>query len=142
MLYIAADHRGYHLKEKIKAWLAEWGKEFEDFGAQTMNLEDDYPDFARAVAEKIAGSGGQGILVCGSGVGMDISANRFKGVRCGLAVSPDQVQAARRDDDINILAIAADFMSEKEIKTAIKAFFDTEFSGIERYRRRISNIDA
>jgi len=142
MIYLAADHRGFELKERIKVWLKEWGIESEDLGNDHLDPGDDYPDFARLVAQKInQEEGGRGIIICASGVGADIVANRYPKVRCGLGFSALQVTEARQDDDINCLAIASDFTDEEEVKEIIKTFLGTKFSNEERYLRRIGKIE-
>ncbi|MCL5090669.1 MAG: RpiB/LacA/LacB family sugar-phosphate isomerase, partial [Patescibacteria group bacterium] len=103
MIYLGADHRGYELKEKVKRWLKGWGYEFEDLGNDHLDTEDDYPDFAVKVGKKLKKAGNFGILVCGSGVGMDIAANRFPWVFCGFACTQQQVRIAKRDDNLNCL---------------------------------------
>ncbi len=140
MIYLAADHRGFELKEKIKSWLLEWNLEFEDLGNDQPDPEDDYPDFARKVAEKLGEIGDKGIVVCGSGVGMDICVNRFPKARCGLGYALGQTKAARNDDDINCLALAADFLDEEVAKEIIDVFLTTEFSKEEKKIRRIAKL--
>lgn len=141
MIYIGADHRGYALKEKIKSWLLEWGYEFEDEGAHSLNPDDDFPDFAEPVARKvIANPGSKGILLCGSDVGVTIAANKIKGIRAGGATIPDQVKAAVYDDDINVLTMGADYMGEKQAQEIVKIFLETQFSKGERFIRRINKI--
>ena len=133
---------GFELKEKVKHWLREWRYEFEDLGNEKLDSEDDYPDFAVKVAKKVMkGKGAMGILLCGAGVVMDIVANRFEGVFCGLGFSGQQIRLAKRDDNINCLALPADFVSEEEAKGIVRVFLETQFSGGERYRRRIDKIE-
>lgn len=141
MIYLGADHRGYELKEKIKVWLKNWGYQFEDLGNDRLNLEDDFPDFALKVAKKLKKKGDFGIMACGSGVGMDIVANRFPGVLCGLGCSQQQIRIAKRDDNINCLSLPADFLSEEEAKGIINIFLETQFSGGEKYLRRLEKIE-
>ena len=140
MIYIGADHRGYNLKEKIKNWLSERGFDYEDVGAFGLNENDDFTDFAKKVAEKI-GDSDKGIVICGSGVGVDEVANKFKGVRSGLAINEEQIRVARNDDNINVLALAADYTSEEDAKKIVSVFLETEFSGEEKHARRIKEID-
>lgn len=135
------------MKEELKPWLIQQGHEVVDVGASLLTLGDDYMDYARRVAdsvstEKLQEQGGRGVLICGSGVGMDIVANRFTGIRCGLALSVDQVKAARHEDDINVLALAADYTDVTAAKEMVKVFLETEFSGEERYRRRIQKLNS
>jgi len=141
MVYLGADHRGFELKEKIKGWLRNWGYQFEDLGNNRLDLEDDFPDFALKVAEKLKKKGDFGIMACGSGVGMDIVANRFPGVLCGLGCSQQQIRIAKRDDNINCLSLPADFLSEEEAKGIINIFLETQFSGGEKYLRRLEKIE-
>jgi len=141
-VYLGADHRGYQLKERIKKILSVLGYSTEDFGNDRLDPEDDYPDFAIKVGKKLSKNPkDRGILVCGSGVGVDIVANRFPFVRCGLSFSRQQVRLARRDDDINCLALASDFVSEDEIRGIVENFMETTFSGDDKYLRRIKKID-
>ena len=140
MIYIGADHRGFELKEHLKEFFDELGFDYEDMGAAEYNQTDDYPEFAKAVAEHILHPDDRGIVICGSGVGVDEVANKIAGVRCGLAINKDQIKSARHDDDINCLALAADHTNEEMAKEIVKIFLDTEFSGEERYKRRIHEI--
>ena len=140
-IYLGADHRGYKLKEAVARFLFEKGYSFEDMGADSYKENDDYPFFAEKVASVVAyESENRGILICGSGVGMNIVANKFDNVRCGQGINRDQVKSARRDDDINILSLAADFVGEKEALEMVEAFLRTDFSGEERHKRRIEEI--
>ena len=140
MIYIGADHRGFELKEKLKDFFDELGYDYEDMGALEHNPNDDYPEFAKKVAEHILHPDDRGIVICGSGVGVDEVANKIPGVRCGLAMNKDQIKAARHDDDINVLALAADFTSEDDTKEIVKIFLDTDFADEDRYKRRIQQI--
>lgn len=140
MLYIGADHGGFKLKEKIKSWLIEMMIDYQDVGAFEFVEDDDFVDFAKEVVAGIKNPEDRGILICKSGVGMDIVANRSGHIRCGLAVSADQIEAARRDDDINVLALAADFMDEFSARQVVEGFIKTEFSSEERRTRRLDKI--
>lgn len=140
MIYLAADHRGFELKEKIKRWLKSKGREFVDLGNEALDTEDDYPDFAIKLVKKIK-KDDLGILLCGSGVGMDIIANRFSHIRCGLGFTPQQVRIAKRDDNINCLAIPADFSTEVEARSIVEMFLETQFAGTEKYIRRIEKVE-
>jgi ribose 5-phosphate isomerase B len=141
-IYIAADHRGFSLKEKLGAYLKERGYEVEDLGALEHNKEDDYPDFAKLVSEKVAlNPGSRGILICGSGIGIAIAANKHKGIRAGTVMKPEQARAAVNDEDLNVLALSADYSTEEEAKEIVKAFLGTKFSGAERHKRRLQKIE-
>jgi len=145
-IYLGADHRGFALKEKLKQMLVGEGYDVVDCGAKALVADDDYPDFARAVAEAVGknpadGTGGDfGILVCGSGFGMDIAANKFPSIRAALPSSPDQVYQARHDDDANVLALAADFTDDATAQKIVNTFLSTPFAKDERYRRRLDKI--
>lgn len=143
MIYLGADHRGYKLKEKLKDYLSALEYEYEDMGAFKHDEDDDYPDFAKPVAEKVAEDpeNNRGILLCGSGIGMDIVANRYKGVRCALVSTVDLAEHARRNDSCNALSLPADILEEKKMKKMVKTFLETEFSGEERHARRLKKIE-
>src|SRR3990167_2156290 len=105
-IYLGADHRGFQLKEELKQFL-ETNYDVEDCGAFEKIESDDYTDFAIKVAEKVSSNeGSRGIVICGSGVGVDITANKFPKIRCGLGINREQIKAARNDDDVNVLALA------------------------------------
>lgn len=142
MIYLGADHRGFSLKEKVAKWLFELGYEFEDMGAQSLDLNDDYTKYAEEVGSLVSKQkGSRGILICGSGAGVEITANKFDGVRASLGKSPDQVAAGRRDDNTNILVLAADFTQESEAKEMLKAFLETKFDGKTRHKKRLREIE-
>lgn len=140
-IYLGADHRGFKLKEKIKAWLGEKRYDFQDLGAYDLNSDDDYTVYAEKVAS-IVGKNPKvmGILVCGSGVGVDVVANKFDGVRSSIGKNSDQVKAGRNDDDMNILVLAADYTKEDEAKNMVDVFLKTKFAGKSRFVRRIGEI--
>lgn len=142
VIYVGADHRGFKLKERIKDFLHGEGYTAVDVGNKVYDKDDDYPDFAIALAKEISADSenGRGILICGSGAGVDFTADKFKGVRSVLAFSADQIYAARNDDDVNVLSLAADFLSEDDALKIVKAFLVTPFRGEERQRRRLKKI--
>ncbi len=141
-VFIGADHRGFHLKERLKPWITELGYEVNDVGATALHPEDDYTDFASTVALRVAeNSEHRGIVICGSGVGVDVVANKIDGARCGYGASGKEIESARRDDDINILAIGADYVDEETVKQMIKTFLQTAFIKEERFVRRIDKIE-
>ena len=145
-IFLGSDHRGYELKEKIFQWLVDSGYLVEDFGAYEYIKNDDYTQYAQKVASVISGKdrkkekGERGILLCGSGVGVNIVANKFDGVRSSIGKSSEQVKAGRRDDDMNVLVIAADYTSEGEAKKMVKAFLETKFSGKKHHKKRLNDI--
>jgi ribose 5-phosphate isomerase B len=140
-IYLGADHRGFELKEKVFHWLADDGYHVEDHGAYEYDKGDDYTTYASKVASQVADNkNSRGILFCGSGVGVDVVANKFDGVRSSIGINPEQVKAGRRDDNMNILVIAADFVNEDEMKTMIKTFLETDYEKAERRERRLGDI--
>lgn len=140
-IYIGADHRGFLLKDKLRAWLTDKQVDLTDCGAEVLVPGDDYVDIASIVAERVAtDSRSRGILLCGSGSGVCIAANKRSGIRAAVGWRSDQVAASRNDDDINILVLPADYISEKEAQDLINAFLTTEFTPEDRYIRRIAKI--
>jgi len=140
-IFIGADHRGYEMKEKIAQWLFEMEHVYHDLGADKLDPTDDYTKFAEEVASLVAATeGSRGVLLCGSGVGVDVVANKFDGIRSSIGKSVLQVEAGRRDDDMNVLVIAADYTTEKEAKAMLIAFLETKFSGNARYEKRLEEI--
>ena len=137
---LGTDHGGFQLKEEIKNWLMQNDHNVKDVGALSLELGDDYVDYANK-AVKEAGSEDKIILFCRNGFGMCITANRFAGVRCGIAFEEEAVRRGRIDDDINCLSIPADYIKGEDVKKMIEIFLKTEFSGKERYKRRIVKID-
>jgi len=138
-IVIGADHAGFEDKEKIKQQLDELGVEYEDVGTNSAESVD-YPIYAGKVAEKVSkGDFEQGILVCGSGNGMQIAANKFRGVRAALAWSAETARLARQHNDANVLSVPARMISPEEVSKIIKSWLDTEFEG-GRHKRRIEEI--
>ena len=137
---IAADHAGYEEKEKVKKTLDELGIKYEDFG--TVSTESvDYPDYAKKVGESVASGGSdQGILVCGSGTGMAIAANKVPGVRAAVAWNEEIARLAREHNDANVLSLAARFTSPEENDKIIRAWFGAQFGG-GRHQRRVEKIN-
>lgn len=142
IIYIGADHRGFKLKEFLKRNLEESGYEVVDLGNNQYDENDDYVDFAAAVAFKVSldYENSRGILICGSGVGMDIVANKFINVRSVLAFLPDQAFDSRNDDDTNILCLPADFISNDQALKIVYTWLQTPFSDEDRFIRRLEKI--
>jgi len=138
---LASDHAGYAEKERLKGLLGEIGVEFDDLG--TMSEESvDYPDYARKVAEEVAaGKVDQGLLVCGSGTGMAITANKVPGVRAAVAWSEEIARLARQHNDANVLALGSRTTPPGEIPNIIRAWFETAFEG-GRHAQRVQKISA
>lgn len=141
-IFIGADHGGFELKEKIAQWLFEMEHAYQDLGADKLDPKDDYPKYAEEVASLVAqNEGARGVLLCRSGVGVDVVANKFDGIRASIGKNVLQVEAGRRDDDMNILVIAADFTSEKEAKAMLIAFLETKYENLARHERRLEEIE-
>lgn len=136
---IAADHGGYTLKEEIKKYLESAGIEYTDFGCHSEESVD-YPDFALPVAEKVAaGEFDRGILICGTGIGMSIAANKVKGVRCALVHDCFTAKATREHNDSNVLAMGARVIGPGLALEIAKIWLGTEFEG-GRHLRRIEKL--
>ncbi len=136
---IAADHAGFDGKELIKQTLDEIGVEYDDMGTYSAESVD-YPDFARKVAEAVArGDYEQGVLVCGSGTGMAISANKVRGIRAAVAWNAETARLARQHNNANILAVGARTSPEGTIPDIVKAWFDADFEG-GRHAGRVDKI--
>lgn len=142
MIYLGADHRGFELKAQIANWLQGRGYEFQDLGNFVYNHDDDYVDYAILVAQAVGKSADihRGIVICGSGVGVDVAANKVNNVRSGLGFAEDQVYAARKDDNINVLALAADNTDNVYALKLVEKFLETEFVESDRYLKRIDKI--
>lgn len=143
VIFIGADHRGFALKERLRALLADKGYDVTDVGARALVPDDDYVDYAAEVAKHVqrAPEISRGIFMCGSGAGGDIALNKFKYVRSVLGLSTDQVYAARHDDDVNALTLAADFTDEENAEKMVTVFLSTPFAAEEpRYMRRLGKL--
>ena len=143
MIYLAADHRGFKLKEKIKKYLKKLGFQFEDLGNQKFDPNDDYSDFALAAAKKVAANPeeNRGILFCGFGVGVDIVANKIDDVRSALVFNEKGARQSRNDDNANVLSIAADYLKPGLTKKIIKIWLTAPYLGREKYQRRLGDIE-
>lgn len=143
-VFIGADHNGYELKEKVAAYLRDRGYKVVDKGNEHMDPTDDFPQYGALVAtEVLANKESLGILICGSGQGVCIAANRFKGIRAALAWDTQEAKAARNDDDANVLCLPAREMQDfSKTQSIIDAFLDTPFAGASRFERRIKQLDT
>jgi RpiB/LacA/LacB family sugar-phosphate isomerase len=144
MIFIGADHRGFNLKQLIKTWLTQNNHQVEDLGAETLDPDDDYPIYAENVAKRVSASDplnqDLGIVICGSGVGVNIVANKFDKIRSGFGMNVDQVKSGRRDDNTNVLALPADNIDESTAIEMVKAFIETEYEEADRRNRRLEEI--
>lgn len=136
---LASDHAGYAEKERLKPFLDELGVEYDDLGSVSEDSVD-YPDYARIVGERVAhGDSELGLLVCGSGTGMAIAANKVPGVRAAVAWNEESARLARTHNNVNVLALAARLTDREELPKIIRAWFDATFEG-GRHQRRIDKI--
>jgi ribose 5-phosphate isomerase B len=141
MIYISSDHRGFELKNFLVSELVSSGLGIVDLGPKEHNPDDDYPKFAKLVAEKIQEDPeNMGILICANGVGISIAANKFDGVRAALSWDPDHAKTTRTDDGANILALPADYISNEDALEIVQTWLSTNFSGEDRHIRRLVQI--
>ena len=138
---IGSDHGGYALKQELIAYLQEKGHEVEDFGCHDTS-SCDYPDFGEAAARAVAsGACERGIVICTTGIGISISANKVKGIRCALCSEPYSAEMTRRHNDANMLALGAGLTAPMMAKRIVDVFLDTGFEG-GRHQRRIDKMMA
>jgi RpiB/LacA/LacB family sugar-phosphate isomerase len=141
---LGADHAGYSLKEKLKTWLAADGHRVIDHGTHSTESVD-YPDYAAAVAETVrAGDAERGVLVCGSGIGMAMAANKVAGVRAAVAADPTVARLARLHNDANVLALGARLTAAGQALEVVQAWLATPFEGGRHARRvdKLAQLDA
>ncbi|ANT64869.1 MULTISPECIES: ribose 5-phosphate isomerase B [Prosthecochloris] len=137
---IGSDHAGYEMKKTVKSWLEEHGHAVNDMGPYSDESVD-YPDYARKVAEAVArGEYEQGILLCGSGVGVSISANKIRGIRAALAFNPEIAALARQHNNANVLCFPARFTDVETVRASLDNWFAASFEG-GRHARRVEKIE-
>jgi ribose 5-phosphate isomerase B len=138
---IASDHAGVEMKHRLVEVLREMGYEPQDLGASN-DAATDYPDFAHPLAREVSsGEARRGVLLCGSGIGMDIVANRYPHVRAALAWMPEIAALSRKHNDSNVLVLPSRFMSDADAERSLRVWLETEFEG-GRHERRVEKIDA
>ncbi len=143
-IYLGADHRGYQLKDELMNWLQARQISFTNFGATTYDAEDDFNDYAKKVATAILNNSDPndfGILLCGSGQGMCMQANRFKGIRAAICLTPAEAIETRSHNNSNVLCLPADVISGNDVYDIINAFIDTQPLQDEKYQRRCRKLD-
>lgn len=139
---MASDHAGYELKEKLKEYLRGLGIETQDVGAFSASEGVDYPDYAVAAAARVSdGSADRAVLVCSTGAGMCITANKIPGIRAVSAWNPDIVRLSRSHNDANVICLAGSYMEIKQAQELVKIWLVTAFDG-GRHQRRIDKIAA
>lgn len=138
---VGADHAGFALKQELLPWLESLDCQVIDVGAFTYDAVDDYPDFTAEVARRVAsGEAERGVVICGSGVGSTVAANKFPGVRAGLCHDTYSAHQGVEHDDVNVLCIGARVIGIELAMEVIRAFLGASFSGDERHVRRLSKV--
>lgn len=142
MIYIASDHRGYNLKEFLKGYLSQEKIPFKDMGNHKFDPEDDYPDFAFKLASKVAENLDEniGVMVCGSGLGMVVVANKVKGIRAGLVVSEWFAEHGKENDFLNVISFSADQTDFSLAERILKKWIFSKFNSEAKYQRRLEKI--
>jgi len=141
-VYMGSDHRGWELKTALEEYLKEEDYRVVDMGNQNLVEGDDYPDFGYAVAKRVVNDpGSHGIVICGSGAGICIVANKVKGARAAAGFNEEEAKLARSDDNSNILCLPGNFMTLSQAKKVVDAWLNTEFSGAERHVRRLKKVE-
>lgn len=142
-IFIGADHRGFDLKNKLMEYLQEKNIRIEDMGDYEYVANDDYIDYAQKVAQAVLQKPSEyvGIVICGSGIGVAMAANRYHGIRCAQAFSPDQIRHGRENDHVNVLSLAADYTDFETAKKIVETFLNTPPNLEEKYLRRVHKLD-
>jgi ribose 5-phosphate isomerase B len=139
---VGADHGGYPLNERVIEELRHVGHDLTDFGTHNGSIPDDYPDYAKKVSQEVqTGSAEIGILICGSGVGAAVAANKFRGIRAGLCADTYSAHQSREHDDCNVLCLGARVTGVELALDIVRAFVAARFTGEDRHRRRLSKIE-
>jgi ribose 5-phosphate isomerase B len=139
-IVLGSDHRGYGVKQRLTALLTKLGHEIRDVGVETGDGACDYPDYAVPVAEAVArGDADRGMLICGTGFGMCIVANKVRGIRAVTCRDPIEAEMSRRHNDANVLCMSADFLGQELIDRMVQVWLTTDFEG-GRHQRRVEKI--
>lgn len=142
MIALGCDHGGFDLKQEVKRYLEQNRIEYKDFGCNDKN-SCDYPDFGRAAAEAVAdGTCEKGIVICTTGIGISIAANKVKGVRCALCSEPLSAKMTRLHNDANMLALGGAMIGTNMALEIVETFLNTEFSEEEKHKRRVGLIEG
>lgn len=141
-IFLGSDHNGFHLKEKIFAYLAKHGYDVEDVGDKHLDPDDDFPEFAQAAALKVLGEDdARAILLCGGGQGMAMAANRFRGIRASVVWDAFEAKMTRNDNDSNVLCLPSRVIDGDEWEGIVETWLNTPFAGAVRFKRRNAQID-
>ena len=140
-LFIASDHGGYQLKKRLVRYIQnELMRDVEDMGPHEYVETDDYPDYVVPLAQKVASDGARGIVICRNGIGVCMAANKIAGIRAGLGYNIAVGESMMQDDNTNVLALAADHVSDEFAMAIVKKWLESEFSGEERHMRRLEQV--
>lgn len=141
-VYLGSDHGGYKMKEVLKEWLKEKEYKFTDLGCFSEESVD-YPDFAREVAEKVfEEKSSRGVIICGTGIGVSMTANKVKGIRAALCTTEHMAKMAREHNSAQVICIGGRTTDDETAKKILEAFLGTEFSGDDRHKNRINKMMA
>jgi len=145
-IFLGSDHNGFHLKEKLFAYLAKHGYDVQDVGDRELDPADDFPDFAQAASLKVLGEEGdtRAILLCGGGQGMAMAANRFRGIRASVVWDAFEAKMTRNDNDSNVLCIPSRIFDETEDAVwqgIVETWLSTPYADAPRFRRRNAQLD-
>ena len=144
-IYLGADHNGFEFKKQLAEYLRRSGYEVVDEGDKELRPEDDFPQFASKVVLSMRGdtdpAQARGILICGSGQGMCMAANRFKGIRAALAFDQEEARASRNDDDSNMLCLSSRYLDFDKSLGVVHTWLMTPFAGAPRFKRRLQELD-
>jgi ribose 5-phosphate isomerase B len=140
---VGADHGGYPLNERVIDELRQAGHEITDFGTHDGSVPDDYPDYAKLVGEAVQNGAAEiGILICGSGVGAAVAANKMRGIRAALCSDTYSAHQSREHDDCNVLCLGARVIGPELALELVRSFVAARFTGEERHRRRLAKVAA
>ncbi len=144
-IFLGSDHNGFHLKEKLFAYLAKHGYDVQDVGDRELDPADDFPDFAQAAALKVLGEeDARAILLCGGGQGMAMAANRFRGIRASVVWDAFEAKMTRNDNDSNVLCLPSRIFDETEDAVwqgVVETWLSTPYADAPRYKRRNAQLD-
>ncbi len=143
-IYFGADHNGFELKTQLMEYARDLGYDVEDDGDQQLDPNDDFPQFAARVVAALKASDDsdpRAVLLCGSGQGMCMAANRYKGIRASLCWDEASARSVRNDDDSNVLCLPARLLNKDQAEAIVKAWLETPFAGADRFKRRIKEMD-
>lgn len=144
-IYIGSDHNGFHMRGELVQYLKRAGYDVDDEGDKRQDPNDDFPVVARRVVKDLLASSDddpRGILLCGSGQGMCMAANRFRGIRAALGYDISTVRAARNDDNSNVLCLPAKSLEKDNSRVIVETWLNTPFAGATRFKRRIEELDS